>query len=89
MDVSVDGHARFRQGRALGSRTVWLCGSFWSAPMTGTDSKFGTLVHEWSHAKCSTEDFAYGEAACLNLAVTDPRKAIYNADNVEYFAEHL
>ncbi|MYS09639.1 hypothetical protein GTW71_25130 [Streptomyces sp. SID6041] len=41
-----------------GSRTVWLCGSFWSAPMTGTDSKFGTLVHERSHAKCSTEYFA-------------------------------
>ena len=25
---------------------VYLCGAFWSAPTTGTDSKGGTLIHE-------------------------------------------
>ncbi|HEY0511470.1 MAG TPA: M35 family metallo-endopeptidase [Thermoanaerobaculia bacterium] len=28
---------------------VHLCGAFWSAPATGTDSKAGTLIHEISH----------------------------------------
>lgn len=26
--------------------TVYLCGAFWSAPLMGTDSQAGTLVHE-------------------------------------------
>ena len=26
--------------------TVYVCGAFWSAPLTGTDSKAGTLIHE-------------------------------------------
>ena len=25
---------------------IYLCGAFWQAPTTGTDSKGGTLVHE-------------------------------------------
>ena len=28
---------------------VYVCGAFWSAPATGTDSKAGTLVHEMCH----------------------------------------
>ena len=70
-----------------GTRKVWMCSSLWSAPATGTDSKFGTVVHELSHAVSSTDDFAYGQAAARNLAATNPANAIRNADNHEYFAE--
>lgn len=72
-----------------GDRTIWLCGLYLNAPQSGIDCKFGTLVHEWSHAVCSTDDNAYGEPACHNLATTDPSTAICNADSHEYFAEHL
>ena len=72
-----------------GSRTVHLCSLYISAPQIGTDCKFGTLVHEWSHAVSSTDDYAYGETNAGNLANTDPGKAIDNADNHEYFTEHL
>jgi len=68
---------------------IYLCKAFWSAPMTGRDSKAGTLVHEMSHfyAVASTDDWAYGATAAHNLAVNQPSKAIDNADNYEYFAE--
>ena len=70
--------------------TIYLCGVFWSAPMTGTDSKAGTLIHEMSHFNvvASTDDWAYGQTAAKNLASTDPVKAIDNADSHEYFAEN-
>lgn len=68
---------------------IYLCKAFWSAPMTGRDSKAGTLVHEVSHfyVVASTDDWAYGATAAHNLAVNQPNKAIDNADNHEYFAE--
>jgi hypothetical protein len=72
-----------------GSRTVWLCGQYLSAPQIGTDCKFGTLIHEWSHAVSDTDDYVYGEASARNLANTDPGEATDNADNHEYFTEHL
>jgi hypothetical protein len=72
-----------------GARTVWLCGLYLSASQTGTDCKFGTLDHEWSHAVCGTEDNAYRESGCRDLAISDPSKAVNNADSHEYFAEHL
>lgn len=69
---------------------VWLCNAFWSAPDTGTDSRAGTIIHEVSHfyAVASTKDYAYGQAACQNLAINDPSKAVKNADSQEYFAEN-
>jgi len=72
-----------------GSRTIWLCSQYLSAPQIGTDCKFGTLIHEWSHAISDTDDHVYGESDAGNLANTDPGKAIDNADNHEYFTEHL
>ena len=69
---------------------IWLCNAFWSAPMTGTDSKAGTLVHEMSHFNvvAGTNDWAYGQTAAKNLARTNPSRAIDNADSYEYFAEN-
>ena len=69
---------------------VHLCGAFFAAPATGTDSKAGTLIHETSHftVVAGTNDNAYGQTACKKLASKTPNKAINNADSHEYFAEN-
>ena len=69
---------------------IYLCGAFWAAANTGTDSRAGTLIHEMSHFNvvASTDDWAYGQTAAASLALTDPAKALDNADSHEYFAEN-
>jgi peptidyl-Lys metalloendopeptidase len=69
---------------------IYVCKAFWAAPLTGTDSKGGTLVHEMSHftVVAGTDDLAYGQAAAGQLAASDPDKAIQNADSHEYFGEN-
>lgn len=69
---------------------IYLCGVFWKAPLTGTDSQGGTLIHEMSHFNvvASTDDWAYGQSAAKALAISDPAKALDNADSHEYFAEN-
>jgi len=69
---------------------VYLCSVFWSAPLSGTDSKGGTIIHELSHfdVVAGTDDWAYGQSAAKSLASSDPSKALNNADNHEYFAEN-
>jgi Lysine-specific metallo-endopeptidase len=88
-DLTGDGCANLYGYTTKGTRTVHLCSFYLSAAQIGTDCKFGTLVHEWSHAVSSTDDNAYGQTACRNLATSDPAKAIDNADSHEYFAEEL
>jgi peptidyl-Lys metalloendopeptidase len=70
--------------------TIYVCKVFWTAPMTGTDSKAGTLIHEMSHFNvvASTDDYVYGQTGAMNLALTNPDQAVDNADNHEYFAEN-
>lgn len=69
---------------------IFVCRAFWSAPLTGTDSKAGTLIHEMSHFNvvAATDDHVYGQAGAENLAITDPNAAVDNADSHEYFAEN-
>jgi peptidyl-Lys metalloendopeptidase len=69
---------------------IYVCNAFWSAPMTGTDSKAGTLVHEMSHFNvvAATDDHAYGQSSCKSLASSNPTRALDNADSHEYFAEN-
>ena len=69
---------------------IYVCNAFWTAPMTGTDSKGGTLVHEMSHftAVAGTDDWAYGQSAAASLARSNPTRAIDNADSHEYFGEN-
>jgi peptidyl-Lys metalloendopeptidase len=69
---------------------IYVCKAFWSAPMTGTDSKGGTLVHEMSHftVVAGTDDWVYGQTGAAGLARTDPAKAVDNADSHEYFGEN-
>ncbi|KAJ6514644.1 peptidyl-Lys metalloendopeptidase [Mycena vulgaris] len=70
--------------------TIYLCGVFWDASTTGTDSKAGTLVHESSHfdATAGTSDHVYGQTAAKALAKSNTAQAIDNADSHEYFAEN-
>ena len=69
---------------------IYVCKAFWSAPMTGTDSKGGTLIHELSHfnAVAGTDDHVYGQSGAKSLAISNPTQALNNADNHEYFAEN-
>ncbi len=69
---------------------VYLCRAFWTAPLTGTDSKGGTLIHELSHFNviAGTNDYAYGQTAAKALAISNPQQARDNADSHEYFSEN-
>lgn len=66
---------------------IYVCRAFWTAPVRGTDSRGGTLIHEMSHfdVVANTDDIAYGQAACRNLTAA---QAINNADTHEYYAEN-
>jgi peptidyl-Lys metalloendopeptidase len=66
------------------THVVYLCSVFWRIPSERAE----TLVHELSHFNdvASTRDFAYGQAACKNLARSNPANAIANADNLCFFA---
>jgi peptidyl-Lys metalloendopeptidase len=70
--------------------TIYVCKAFWSAPMAGTDSKGGTLIHEMSHFNvvAGTDDHAYGQTAAASLAISSPAQAVDNADSHEYFGEN-
>lgn len=69
---------------------IFVCRAFWPAPMTGTDSKAGTLIHEMSHFDivANTDDVVYGQTGAKNLAISNPADAGRNADNHEYFGEN-
>ena len=69
---------------------IYVCKVFWQAPLSGTDSKGGTLIHEMSHFNvvASTDDNAYGQSACKSLALSSPSEALDNADSHEYFSEN-
>ncbi|KAF5317550.1 hypothetical protein D9619_013141 [Psilocybe cf. subviscida] len=69
---------------------IYLCGAFWQAPTTGTDSKGGTIIHESSHftKNGGTQDYAYGQSAAKSLAKSNPAQAILNADSHEYYSEN-
>jgi hypothetical protein len=45
------------------------------------DSRFQTVVHEFTHLILDNEDYEYGFRDCLQLAKTSPFKAKGNADN--------
>ena len=72
---------------SFGSDTIYLCPEYETLPITGTDTKPGTIVHEYTHKSFNSEDLQYGVQNCLMLAKNDPDSAINNADNYEYFSE--
>lgn len=68
---------------------VYLCPLFWESPTIGIDSQAGVLIHETSHfdVVAGTDDYTYGQSSCKRLASRDPNRAVFNADNYEFFAE--
>ena len=68
---------------------IFLGQEFFSSPLSGTDSKSGTVLHELSHLIGQTDDFVYGLQNALFLAHKNHLKALANADNFEYWAESL
>lgn len=69
-----------------GTTTIWFCDAFWAASDIGTDSRAGTVVHEHTHATSGTDDIQYGQQGCMQLALSNPKNSIKNADSHEYFA---
>lgn len=63
------------------------CPRFFSLPDNGTDSKWGTILHELSHGYGGTVDHAYGQARCRQLAISAPHLAVENADSYQYYLE--
>lgn len=51
----------------------------------------GTMVHEISHFMrvANTEDYCYSRPECAQMARTDARRAIGNADSYQYFTEDV
>ena len=76
-----------------GTTTIYLCKLYFSAKLSGTDSKMGILVHKLGHAAAYLDDvivdghYVYGQAGCKDLAKNHPGSAVKNADNYEYFTE--
>ncbi|CAE6487170.1 unnamed protein product [Rhizoctonia solani] len=89
-ESGIDYDSTFAYVNADSPGKIYLCGQFWSAPNTGTDSRAGTIVHENSHftVNAGTQDYVYGQDPARELAKSDPDQAIANADNHEYFAEN-
>lgn len=77
-------------GSTDASDHVVLCQSFWQAPMTGTDSKSGTLVNLVGRfpRNGGLKDSVKGQEGCRTLATDNPDSAAQNAASYEYFAEN-
>lgn len=72
------------------STTIYLCDLyFYAKDRYDYNTKFGTLVHELTHAVADTEDDEYGVEPCKDVAKYNPQIAVRNADNYEYFVETL
>lgn len=69
---------------------IFVDKAFVLAPLTGENSRPGTLTHEMSHFVMAggTKDIAYGINNCKRLARKHPVLALANADNFEFFVEN-
>ncbi|HEY4252521.1 MAG TPA: M35 family metallo-endopeptidase [Roseomonas sp.] len=72
-----------------GLNIVGVCQPFFRAGLDGQDSRYGILVHEFSHLGGRTSDYVYQPRAARMLAKSDWLRAASNADNYEYFIENL
>ncbi len=61
--------------------TIYVCKAFWNAPLSGTDSKGGTLVHEMSHFNvvAGTDDWAYGQPGEQQSGARDRQRRLARA----------
>ena len=70
------------------SRTIYLCGIYFSTTTWGYDARADTIVHEISHfaTVANTDDHQYGQCGNQTLATTDSSRAVDNADSNAYFS---
>ena len=80
---------------------VHLCRSFHRLPAMfeaelGSDelengTRAGTIIHEVSHFTqiAGTDDHCYSRGVCADMARTDVRSAVRNADSFQYYAEDV
>jgi len=80
---------------------VHICPEFFSLPnmarlrpgqlASNFGTRAGTIVHEITHFNvvANTDDNCYARDVCSDLAQTDPRSALRNADSYQYFAEDV
>jgi peptidyl-Lys metalloendopeptidase len=78
-----------------------LCPPFFSLPpltalqpgarRSDNGTREGTIVHELSHfvRVADTDDHCYSRSACAEMARTDIRRALDNADSYQYFTEDV
>jgi peptidyl-Lys metalloendopeptidase len=74
------------------THTIVVCGAYFDSGNTldgSADTKPGTLAHEASHFVdvADTNDHVYGTASAEALAISDPCRALNNADNYAYYLE--
>jgi hypothetical protein len=80
------------------TQTVYMCPFTFSYSVE--NEKMQTVIHELSHFnhiginemngfQQGERDLGYGEDTCLNLAKSEPIKAMNNADNVGYFVRDV
>jgi len=70
------------------SQNVYMCDFTFNYP--DYSEKVQTVIHELSHFNHvgDTNDNAYGESTCINLAQSNFQAAIQTADNVGYFGKY-
>lgn len=78
-----------------------LCPAFFNLPhlaalqpgaqRSENGTREGTIVHELTHFRivADTEDHCYSRSMCSDMARTNPRRAIDNADSYQYFTEDV
>ena len=73
-----------------GDWTIYICRVFFSRKgREKSNTQWGAILHEATHAGAGTEDFAVGHEGALQLAQNNPNQAIENADNYEHFGESV
>lgn len=80
----------FNYPSEISPRRIFLCDEFWKASRLGTDSRAGVVIHVLSifTDTVGAQSYVYGTTGAQQLAVTNPRNAIKNADTYEYFFEN-
>jgi peptidyl-Lys metalloendopeptidase len=80
---------------------VNLCPAFFGMPTMETmepgsfeaenGTREGTIIHELTHFTviAGTDDECYTREVCSNMARSDARRAVRNADSYQYFAEDV
>ncbi len=66
---------------------IHVGGMFFTKVQTGLGSEAGTIVHECTHTFAGTKDHKYRSDPCKQLALSEPLKALSNADSYKFFVE--